>query len=346
MIALLAIALSAPAGCRSASATVVEARPELGTVVEISAWGDDRTAVREAVEKAFGRIEGVERQLDSYDPDSEISFVNADPYTPAELPEAAKAILDRIAELGVDEQFDVRLGGVMALWSFGESETLPAPDDLEQALSARLTREYPGGSVAFVAPPQAPLEPIAGRAATSPAWDFGGAAKGYALDQAAEVLAGDPAVAAALVSAGSTTIAIGEKPDGSPWRVGIEDPRDLGRIVATMQRDTGPLAVSTSGDYQQSFESGGTLYHHILDPATGMPARGLRSLTVSGSALSALDTDILSTALFVMGAEDAMAYAMQRDLSVYAVTSDGQVLSASPGDRGVLIEQVESPRKE
>ena len=136
--------------------------------------------------------------------------------------------------------------------------------------------------------------------------DLGAVAKGYAGDRAAELLK-DAGVTSALLNLGSSTIrAIGSKPDGSPWRIALQDPNDTSAYAGVVSATD--LSIDTSGGYERYFEGDdGEIYWHILDPGTGYPAKnGLISVTVlSGSALTG---DGLSTALFVMGLSDAIDY--------------------------------------
>ena len=148
-----------------------------------------------------------------------------------------------------------------------------------------------------------------GNAATLPTGaqlDLGAVAKGYAGDRAAEILQ-DAGVTSALLNLGSSTIrAIGSKPDGSAWRIALQDPNDTSAYAGVVSATD--LSIDTSGGYERYFEGDdGEIYWHILDPDTGYPAKnGLISVTVlSGSALTG---DGLSTALFVMGLSDAIDY--------------------------------------
>ena len=135
--------------------------------------------------------------------------------------------------------------------------------------------------------------------------DFGGIAKGYTGQKLAELFQ-EYGVSSALVSLGGNIQAIGTKPDGSSWKVGIRDPKGgqqdyIGVLSVENQ------AVVTSGGYERYFEQDGVTYHHIIDPTTGYPAdSGLLSVSI----VSADGTmcDALSTSLFIMGKDKAIEY--------------------------------------
>lgn len=134
--------------------------------------------------------------------------------------------------------------------------------------------------------------------------DLGAVAKG-ALGDELRVLFQQDGIASALLDLGqSTIVTIGTKPDGTPWRIGVQDPEGEGYLGVL---ELAGLAVGTSGGYQRYFEQDGQTYWHIIDPATAAPARsGLSSVTVVSS--SAFVCDGLSTALFVMGLEDGARF--------------------------------------
>ena len=134
------------------------------------------------------------------------------------------------------------------------------------------------------------------------------------------------------VSLGGNVWVCGTRPDGTAWRVGIQDPNrveEADAYVGTLQL-TGGFAV-TSGGYQRYFEEDGKTYHHILDPAPGYPAaRGLASVPVvagDGDGHGAM-CDAFSTALFVMGEERALNFwrSGAYDFDLVLVTEDGRVL--------------------
>ena len=151
--------------------------------------------------------------------------------------------------------------------------------------------------------------------------DLGSVAKGYTGDALARLLK-ENGVTSALLDLGGNIQAVGAKPDGSPWRVGIRDPEGDGNVGVAEVTDK---AVVTSGGYERYFEQDGVRYWHILDPETGKPARsGLASVTVVGE--NGLLCDALSTALFVMGLDQALDHWRQyRDFEAIFVSEDGSV---------------------
>jgi thiamine biosynthesis lipoprotein len=343
-VGLLLAAAASAAGCAPPDAVVVS-RPALGTVVTVTAYGTDDAAVGAAIEEAYEAIAAVESELDAYDPASAVSAFNADPYTEQPLPPDAVTVLDAIGHLGVTGEFSPTLLAVSRLYDFEGSGTVPAPSDLDLALGAARGFERTASARARFVPSTSDDPRLAPGGALAPGLDFGGAAKGLALDRAREALRASGAVTAALIAAGSTSVTLGSKPDRSAWRIGVEDPRDPGTVVAVF-RFSGDGALSTSGDYQQAFDAGGVHYHHIIDLATGQPARGVRSLTVAGTDLSGLDSDILSTALFVSGPERALAYARRAGLALYLVDSEGRALVApAPAGSGLVVTEQATPKR-
>lgn len=133
--------------------------------------------------------------------------------------------------------------------------------------------------------------------------DLGSVAKGWAGARLSDLVK-ELGVDSAILSLGGNVQAVGAKPDGSPWRVAIQDPDGTAPLAVVEVVDR---AVVTSGGYQRFFEQDGQTYWHILDPDTAAPARsGLKSVTVIGP--DGLVCDGLSTALFVMGLEEGAQF--------------------------------------
>lgn len=154
--------------------------------------------------------------------------------------------------------------------------------------------------------------------------DFGGIAKGYTGQKLAELFQ-EYGVSSALVSLGGNIQAIGTKPDGSSWKVGIRDPKGgqqdyIGVLFVENQ------AVVTSGGYERYFEEDGKTYIHIINPRTGYPADGdLLSVTIVSR--DGTLADGMSTALYIMGYEKACQFWRQHreEFNVILVTDDGKI---------------------
>lgn len=157
--------------------------------------------------------------------------------------------------------------------------------------------------------------------------DLGGIAKGYTAQVCMELLA-ERGVECAIVSLGGNVQTLGSKPDGTKWAVGIADPENPDETLAVV-RFKGSMALVTSGGYQRYYEFGGVKYHHILDPETGYPAENtLASVTILAE--NGTMADAFSTALFVMGFDEAVEFwRMRNDFEAVFVLTDGTIFATS-----------------
>lgn len=302
---LLAPLLLLPYGCAPAQ-PLERTFFAMDTVMTLRLYegGDENT-----LDQAEARVRELEAQWSVTEENSEICALNRGGR--AELsPETAEllgAALDMCRR--TDGALDISTYPVLRAWGFTTGEySVPGGE----AIAALLPLvDY--GRVALEA----------GAAALPPGMeiDLGSVAKGYTGDALAALLKQGGA-ASALLDLGGNIQAVGSKPDGSPWRVAIRDPAGDGNIGVVEVVDQ---AVVTSGGYERYFEEDGVRYWHIIDPATGWPARsGLASVTVVGE--SGLLCDGLSTALFVMGREGALEHWRQhRDFEAVLVSEDGSV---------------------
>lgn len=151
--------------------------------------------------------------------------------------------------------------------------------------------------------------------------DLGSIAKGYAGQQAAELLR-EKGVTSALLNLGGNVQTIGSKPDGGAWQIAVKNPHNKKPMMVVSVRDK---AVVTSGGYERYFEQDGKTYWHIMDPKTGRPAdSGLLAVTVIGE--DGAMCDGLSTSLFVMGLEKAAAlWTESSDFEAIFIAADGTV---------------------
>ncbi len=131
--------------------------------------------------------------------------------------------------------------------------------------------------------------------------DFGGIAKGYAVDRCIEILKAH-GIKNAFVNAGGDSRVIGRK-NGRLWYVGVRHPRDPNKLIVNIPLED--LSISTSGDYERYFTENGIRYHHIIDPTTGDSARLSQSVTILAD--YSIDADALSTSIFILGAKKGLA---------------------------------------
>ena len=270
---------------------VREGRLVLGALVTVKLYGDAET-VRLPVERAYAELDRVDSLMSRYRDDGALRRLEQTAQRGVQTPAELAAVLARSQRFAAltGGSFDCTVGALSRLWNFPDAL---APPDSAAVDSALALVGYEGlqveGEIVRIGRPGTRL-------------DLGAAAKGYAVDR---MVAGfeEAGIEGGLIDAGGDIRYWGAKPDGRPWVFGVQHPRDPTRYIEV--DDLGLAAIATSGDYQQYFEWEGARYHHLLDPRTGYPARACVSATVWAG--TALDADILSTAVFVLGPERGLA---------------------------------------
>jgi thiamine biosynthesis lipoprotein len=229
--------------------------------------------------------------------------------------------------------FDVTFGALSGLWKFDhdQDDRIPPPEEVRKLLPLidyRVLHLDEAARTAY-------LTRKGMRA------HLGGIGKGYAVDRAAEILR-SRGVRDFLIQFGGD-LYVGGTRGGRPWRLGIQDPRGAAeRSFAAI--DLSDSSFSTSGDYERFFLRGGRRYHHILDPHTGQPARGSRSVTIVAE--TATLADALSTGVFVLGPEKGMALIERLPKIEGVIVTDRNAVLVSSGLEGrlaVLSEPTDAP---
>jgi len=269
----------------------------LHTFVEIKAYGAN---AKRASEAAFVEIERVNNLLNNYDPNSEISQANksAGQKAVAVSPETLEALaVAKYYGTLSGGALDITVGPLLKLWGFAQEEPgitagPPPPNKLDQTMQLvdyRLIR----------------LDAIKGtiRLVKRGMWiDTGSFGKGYIIDRTASVLK-IQGITRALITAGGTIMALGKKPSGGSWLVGIRHPREEGKLLGSIPLEN--QAISTSGDYERFYRYKGRRICHIIDPRSGQPVESVQGISVM--APTAMASDALSTALFVLGAQKGLS---------------------------------------
>lgn len=269
----------------------------MDTVVSVQFYSDSEQKAQLIFEQVLAKMLELEQTLSSHSPDSDMAkLAAAAGIEPVRVSPATLAVLGTALDYAArtDGAFDITIAPILEMYNFHPGRELrPSRDQLDQVLPLADWQKVeldPGAQTAFLTK-------------TGMKIDLGGVAKGYIVDRCLEVLR-DNGIEFGLTNAGGDIGLLAGKVDGSPLRVGIKNPESPQSNFAIVEVSHG--AIATSGDYERFFIEAGQRYHHILNPRTGMPADKARSVTVVAS--SAQEADLLSTAVFVMGPEQGLAF--------------------------------------
>lgn len=283
----------------------------MDTFMTVRAYGDN---CEEALEMAEEKIKYLESIFSVTIKGSDINKINSSHGNAVEVSPETAEILSEAVAIGdkTDGALDITLYPVLSSWGF-TSDEFRIPDSEEIA-----------GLLEYVDYSRVSAD---GQSVTIPdefQLDLGAVAKGYTSDAVADILR-ENGVESAVINLGGNIRTLGEKPDGSLWKIAVRDPFDTESDMCVLE--TGEASVVTSGNYERFFEGNdGQKYWHILDPSDGFPAdNGLVSVTIIGE--SGLYCDALSTALFVMGEERAVDFWREnQDFDMILVTDSHKIL--------------------
>ena len=311
---LTALSLLLLAGCggaaeESASRSVFA----MDTVMDLTAYGKDAEA---AVVAGVARITALEQAFSVTIDESDISRINHAYGKPVDVSDDTAALLTDALRycMLTHGALDVSVYPVLKAWGFTTQDyRVPQADELQDLLArVDYSRVHVDGS-----------------AVTVPAGmeiDLGSVAKGYTGDQIMQIYR-DHGITSGMISLGGNVQTLGSKPDGSAWRIAVQNPLGEGYVGVIEARGE---AVVTSGGYERYFERNGETYWHIIDPATGAPAKnGVISATIVSE--SGTRCDALSTALFILGQDGAETYWRTHGDFEYLLVLDNGDLVVSQG---------------
>lgn len=281
----------------------------MGTVVTLEFWSEDPKQAPRITDAVMDMMRGVDKQLSPYISSSELYRVNAEAFShPVKISNNFVGLLEKsryYSELS-DGAFDITFASVGHLYDYREG-VAPADKTIAETLDAidyrHVILDKENSTVRFA---QANVK-----------IDLGGIAKGYAVDQAIDILSGF-GVTSAIVSAGGDTRMLGNR-RGEPWIIGIQHPRKKGEFAVRIPLEDS--AISTSGDYERYFLDGEIRIHHIINPSSGKSADQVESVSIL--APMAIDSDALSTTVFVLGVREGLAL-VNRLEGVDAIIIDGK----------------------
>ncbi|RCW60180.1 MULTISPECIES: FAD:protein FMN transferase [Halanaerobium] len=318
LITIIAVILLTLTGCSNKEEKIPQADDSaflMDTLVQMRAHGEN---AEKAVEASMERIRELENLMSKTIETSDIYKLNNSPEMKIDINQESMKVLKKAVNYAeqTDGNFDPTIGALVELWGIGtKNPEVPSESEIKRALSntgyqylklydssAEITR--PGVKV-----------------------DLGGIAKGFAAEEVKKVVE-NYGIEHAFVNLGGNVLVIGDKVDGTPWKIGIQDPRkDRGNVMAIV--DAVDKTIVTSGNYERYFEKDGKIYHHIIDPKTGYPAEN-NLLSVSIISENSFDADALSTAVYVMGLKKGMKFIENmEDVNVMIITEDLDVYISS-----------------
>jgi thiamine biosynthesis lipoprotein len=258
---------------------------ELTVVAENPDWADGM------IEVGVSEIRRIERLLTTFNDESETAYINAHAgLMPVTVSAEVFHLIDRALRISALTQgaFDITYGSIdKSLWNFDLTmKTLPDPASakkLVRLIDYRKIEMDPSEKTVFLKEKGMRI-------------GFGGIGKGYAAEQAKAVMRAN-GVENGVVNASGDLTAWGHQPDGRPWSVGIVDPNDTARVFSWL--NVTDMAIATSGNYEKYIMIDGRRYSHTINPKTGLPVSGIKSVTILCP--NAEIADAMATPVMIMG---------------------------------------------
>jgi thiamine biosynthesis lipoprotein len=288
----------APLHAEALSVRYEASHAAMGAVFTIVAYGSEARYLAQVVNEAFEEIDRLDAQMSNYRPESELEGINHRAGREAVLVEPKLFQLIRDALCYSEETggaFDVTVGPLVKAWGFFRGQgRVPPRGELSEVLKRVGYRHLK-------------LDPATRTIrfdTDGVELDLGGIAKGYAVDQAVEILRSN-GVTSALVSSGTSSLyALGAPPSERGWKVTLRDPYKAEKVGDVVHLKN--YSLSASGNYEKFFQLRGKTYCHILDPRSGRPVENMLATAVL--APRAVQSDALSTAFFVLGVKGSRNY--------------------------------------
>jgi len=288
----------------------------MGSAFEFVVLADEENG-EELLDVAVEEVKRIECLLTEFSESSQTALINRCAGIRAvEVDQEVYAIIKRSKEISAITQgaFDITSGSLKKLYNFkGQEFKLPSKAQLNQALACVGYKHINllEGHRLYLDKPNMYI-------------GFGAIGKGYAADKVKELLL-KKGVASGVINASGDLTAWGARADGKPWKVGIANPSDRDKAIAWIPIDH--ASVATSGDYEQYFEIEGVRYSHAINPKTGKPVTGIKSVTVVSPRAEL--SDALATAVTIMGPEVGMHFIEQLPQVHCLIVTDQNEIFAS-----------------
>ncbi|WP_017210257.1 FAD:protein FMN transferase [Clostridium beijerinckii] len=312
-------------GCSKNQEIITKTALKMDTVFQLKAYGPK---ANEAIEASLSRLDEIEQMASVTIDSSDISKINqasGKEYVQVH-PEIVKMLETAVKYSKLSNGvFDITVGPLVNLWGIGtDNERIPTDEEIKSKLPLvgynDISINEENNSIKLLK--------------EGMAIDLGGIAKGFAADEVLKIYKNYDIKGGIISLGGSSIYTVGQKPDGTPWNVGVKHPRkdsdqDYVGIINLSEQ-----ALSTSGDYERYFIKDGKRYHHILNPSTGYPTdNGVMSVTIvvdSSIPDSNMLADILTKTVFIAGVDNGLKFIDSlQGVSCMAITSDYNIYKSS-----------------
>jgi FAD:protein FMN transferase len=291
----------------------------LGTEITGKVISSDIKTAKKALYFAFKEIERIDSLYDYSSSNSIVFRLNNFAYSqPVKIDNETYELLERAIEYSklYSGYFDVSLGALTDLWGFSKDAEiqLPTKNQIDSLIKSVGYNNIILDSVNQTCRYTKPDLKI----------DFGGIAKGYAVDQAAKIL-DSFGIEDYIVNAGGDLTAKGKNKNNKNWVIGIKHPRMADTIVSAFSALDSKTSVASSGDYERFKIINGVRYHHILNPFTGYCENKCQSVTVIDS--STESATVLAKYIFLIGADAFLILPLSKETKYFIVNSDGNIIT-------------------
>ena len=290
----------------------------MGSRFDITIVDKDSVSAENNIEKVIAEITRIENLISEWKPNTQISEVNRNAgIRPVKVDKEVFELTRRALYFSqiTDGAFDISIAAMDRIWKFdGSMEKMPSEEAIKKSMEkvgyqnieldsihSTIFLKFPGMKIGF-----------------------GATGKGYAAEKGKQLML-SLGIKSGIVNASGDMVIWGTQSDGKSWRIGISSPFESGEILKVLLLKN--TAVVTSGDYQRFVEFDGKYYSHIINPKTGFPANGLRSVTVIGP--NAETANGISTSIMVLGKEKGLQFIKKfPDYSCLLITDKGKVIKS------------------
>ena len=297
----------------------------LGTIINLKAFGNK---AEKAINEAIERLNNIDDKMSAFKEESDISKINAKAGFALEaVSKDTFFVVKKAVKYSkiLEGAFDPTIRPLVKLWNIGtDKETIPDKTKIEETLKLvnynDVILDESNQEIMLKNKDQA--------------LDVGGIAKGYAADEVRDIFYKNN-IRSALIDLGGNIFALGDKEDGTPWRIGIQNPFEpRGEFVGILSVTN--KSVVTSGNYERYFMKDGQRFHHIIDPKTGYPSQ---SKIISATIISdnSIDGDGLSTGIYILGVDKSLKIIEAIEgIDAIFITEDKKVYTTSGIDKNIF----------